>query len=246
VDQSVIATIRQSLEIKATDELRKIHDAHDASAWSPEAFEAMRQILTERGAEVGSGLRPGRAAPAANRSVAVTVIGLLTLLLAGAHAALGGWFLYLALGPAGRDAASLPFVGSFLLILAVLGGITNLGMAVVTGTAGVGVLLRREWGRILALVLAGMTAIQAPALVVVPLKDSGPGKFPAAMLFPAAIPFLCAALAFLILIKKRAEFSPPQLKTNQLLPGGNEGATKWTPSGPESMGGENRDTGIRQ
>jgi PAS domain-containing protein len=48
MDEELIARVRETLEAKSTAELRQAHEARDESVWSPEAFEAMRQILAER------------------------------------------------------------------------------------------------------------------------------------------------------------------------------------------------------
>ena len=50
MDQKMIAEVREALETKTTAELRQAYESRDNSSWSPEAFEAMRQILAERGA----------------------------------------------------------------------------------------------------------------------------------------------------------------------------------------------------
>ena len=49
MDQSLVATIRQTLADRPTADLRQAYESGDHSRWSPEAFEAMRQILEERG-----------------------------------------------------------------------------------------------------------------------------------------------------------------------------------------------------
>src|SRR5690242_14418445 len=49
MDLDLIATIRRTLGAKPTEELRREYEARDPGAWSPEAFEAMRQLLAERG-----------------------------------------------------------------------------------------------------------------------------------------------------------------------------------------------------
>ena len=53
--EELIASVRKTLDGRTTEELRTAYDAGNLSAWSPEAFEAMRRILTERGE---TGLRP--------------------------------------------------------------------------------------------------------------------------------------------------------------------------------------------
>ena len=52
MEQEFITTIRKTLEDKPTEELRRLYEARDQTAWSPEAFEAMRQILARRGETV--------------------------------------------------------------------------------------------------------------------------------------------------------------------------------------------------
>lgn len=49
MDQELVAAIRKTLEAKPTDELRRTYEARDQNVWSPEAFEAMMQLLAERG-----------------------------------------------------------------------------------------------------------------------------------------------------------------------------------------------------
>jgi len=44
-----INTIRETLEAKPTEELRQLCQAEGQTTWSPEAMEAMRQILVSRG-----------------------------------------------------------------------------------------------------------------------------------------------------------------------------------------------------
>jgi hypothetical protein len=67
MNQELIAEVRQTLEAKPTADLRQAYEGRDQSAWSPEAFEAMRQILAERG-EPGFG--PAPRSPTARPSAA--------------------------------------------------------------------------------------------------------------------------------------------------------------------------------
>jgi uncharacterized RDD family membrane protein YckC len=55
MDQELVTTLRKTLEEKSTAELRQGYDSGNLSLWSIEAFEAMRQILSERGV---TGLQP--------------------------------------------------------------------------------------------------------------------------------------------------------------------------------------------
>jgi hypothetical protein len=49
MDQALVASIRTSLESKSTEELRQIFESGHKAGKSPEEFEAIRQILDERG-----------------------------------------------------------------------------------------------------------------------------------------------------------------------------------------------------
>lgn len=48
MDPNQVAAMRKSLETKSSEELRQAYASGDKAAWSPEALEAMRQILEER------------------------------------------------------------------------------------------------------------------------------------------------------------------------------------------------------
>ena len=48
----LVATIRPNMESKSTPALRAIYREYDVSHWSPEAFQAIRYILIERGQEI--------------------------------------------------------------------------------------------------------------------------------------------------------------------------------------------------
>jgi hypothetical protein len=98
------------------------------------------------------------AAPAGpGKSVAVTAIGLLTLLWGGAYAALGGSLIFagsaMANDPAGRGL--LEFLGG---MLALFGGAFLL-QGVPMMLAGLGVLLRQQWGRILTFLMAVLAIV---------------------------------------------------------------------------------------
>lgn len=49
MDKELITSIRDRMAAKPTEELREIYGAHDHAEWTPEAFEAIRQVLSERG-----------------------------------------------------------------------------------------------------------------------------------------------------------------------------------------------------
>jgi hypothetical protein len=48
MDPNLVVSMRKSLEGKSTAELRQAYDSGDHATWSPEALEAVRQILAER------------------------------------------------------------------------------------------------------------------------------------------------------------------------------------------------------
>jgi hypothetical protein len=48
MDQSLIASIRETLKLKSTEGLRQAVQSGDKSVCSPEGFEALRQVLLER------------------------------------------------------------------------------------------------------------------------------------------------------------------------------------------------------
>lgn len=147
------------------------------------------------------------AAPVGPRkSVAVMIIGLLTLLCGGAYTALGSSLIFagtaMAKDPAGKGL--LEVLGG---LLAVFGGALLLqGMPMIL--AGVGVLLRRQWGRMLTLLMAGLTGLWG--LLSLGLSDKGAGY----VAFGAA-EILYAILAVVVLFKHGAEFSRCQGTTSR-------------------------------
>jgi hypothetical protein len=64
MDHELVARIRATLEAKSTDELRQVYASGDRAVWSPEALEAMRQILIDRG-ETGLAPPPALSSPVA-------------------------------------------------------------------------------------------------------------------------------------------------------------------------------------
>jgi hypothetical protein len=130
--------------------------------------------------------------------VAVTVIGLLTILFGGVYAAQGGILIFagdaMANDPAGKG--FLEVLGG---LLAVIGG-TLLLQGVPMILAGVGVLLRRQWGRILTLLMAGLTVLWGLLLLSLSDRDAGYVAFGAAEI-------LYAIVAVVVLFKHGAEFS---------------------------------------
>jgi hypothetical protein len=52
MNEQLMAGIRERMAAKSTEELHHIYDTHDEAQWTPEAFEAIRQLLSERGEPV--------------------------------------------------------------------------------------------------------------------------------------------------------------------------------------------------
>jgi hypothetical protein len=138
------------------------------------------------------------------RSVAVTLVGIITLILAGPYAALGSWLLYAA----ESNDLSVRFIR---LITMIPLGIVFLIKAVVMILAGLGVLRRRQWALVLTLCLAGLAImIYLTALSNIAIIFTQPDFPIAGLAFPIAIAVgqvLYALFAFIVLIKNGAEFS---------------------------------------
>src|SRR5262245_17932726 len=98
-----------------------------------------------------------------SRSAAVTALGLITLLLGGAYAALGGRLISDGVSSAGRAGADPwgPIATLFglgpVILVAVGAAIVPLGLLGLL--AGSGALLRKQWGRVLTFVLAGLAIL---------------------------------------------------------------------------------------
>src|SRR5438552_753010 len=90
MDQTLVASIRKSLEAKSTEELRQLGEGQDQAGRSPEELEAIRQLLHERRSR-------GTRAMLALASAAV----LGTLAAAGAWWQLGPDYLFIFLCGAG-------------------------------------------------------------------------------------------------------------------------------------------------
>jgi hypothetical protein len=145
-----------------------------------------------------------------SKSVAVTVIGLITLLCGGGYAVLGGSFI---LGGAGwlvqPDPAMGPVLGTWLTFLAaVLGmvGVLFLLFGVLVLLAALGVLWRKQWGRILTYIVA-VLAILLGLLCLIGIQDV---VHDAIVLALGVAQVLYGILAVVILSMKRADFSGPR------------------------------------
>jgi hypothetical protein len=151
--------------------------------------------------------------PRPGPSVAVTVIGLLTVLWGGAYAALGGSLVFAAAAASERlgaedQAGGLAEVDrwltSFFAGLATAVGVVLLVQGVLGVLAGSGVLWRKPWGRILAFVVAALALLWG--LLFLGGHDRGPTS-----LALGAAQVLYGAVAFVVLIRNGAEFSRPQV-----------------------------------
>jgi|SRR5579864_162052 len=132
------------------------------------------------------------------KTVAVTVIGLLTLLLGGTYAVTGGGLIFagsaMANDPNGRGL--LEVLGG---MLAAVGGAFQLqGVPMLLG--GFGVLLRRQWGRILTLIMAVLAILWGVASMAAYDKGVSYVVFGAAQI-------LYSILAIVVLVKNGPEFS---------------------------------------
>ncbi len=140
-----------------------------------------------------------------SKSVAVTIVGLLTLLFGLAYAGLGGSLVFagadLAKRMEGGNAAG--GFGWLLKLMAEVGvviGIAFLVSGVLGILAGLGTLSRQQWGRILTFI----TAALAMLLGLLSLSAYDEGAVEAVL---GAVQLLYGILAFVILIKNGAEFS---------------------------------------
>jgi hypothetical protein len=152
------------------------------------------------------------------KSVTVTVLGLMTLLLGGAYTALGSWFVF-----AGVDwlehPSKDPWVQTFALgglvpAFIVLIGLGFLMPGFLGLLAGSGVLMRKQWGRILTFMFA-VPVILLGLLWVSGVQDAVQDS---TVVVVGATQILYGILAFVTLIMNRAEFSwnsKPSLTTRK-------------------------------
>lgn len=139
-----------------------------------------------------------------SKTVAVTALGLITVLLGGVYAALGGIVIYTGAAalkklqddPAGGFGFLLRFLAGFVAVI----GVALLVQGVFGILAGLGVLGRSQWGRVLTFIWSVLVILGGLASLA--FSDQG-----ATYLAAGAVQLLYGALAFVILIKKRAEFT---------------------------------------
>jgi hypothetical protein len=138
-----------------------------------------------------------------SKSVAVTVIGVTTMLLGGAYAALGGSLLFdgaaaimsLEDDAAGGYAPLLQVVVGFVAVV----GVALLVQGAIGLLAGLGVVMRRPWGRALTFLLAILAVLWGLLFV-------SANQEPIDLALGAA-QILYGILAFVVLIKDGADFS---------------------------------------
>lgn len=143
-----------------------------------------------------------------SNSVTVTVVGLITLLWGGAGAAYGGFIIFAGGDLAVRmqdDAAAGGFaflvrlIADFMIVI----GVAVLLQGVLGMLAGLGILLRKPWGRILTFIMA-VLAILWGLLFLSGYQDPDPSYTEIAI---GAAQVLYGILALVVLIMNGAEFS---------------------------------------
>jgi len=145
----------------------------------------------------------------ASKSVAVTIMGLITLLCGGGYAALGGQFILAGGGwfvqPDPNPWKQLGAWFGLGAVLFIAVGIVFVLLGIALLLAGLGVLWRKQWGRILTSIVA-VLAILLGLLWVSGVEDV---LQDATDLAVGVIQVLYGILALVILSVKRAEFSGP-------------------------------------
>jgi hypothetical protein len=148
-----------------------------------------------------------------SKSVALIVLGLITLLLGGAHAAVGVCLIF------GGDAMTRPLregdlMGGIAVVLWLTGalmiviGVAFVPQGILEMLAGSGVLWRKQWGRILTFIVAVLAILWGVASLGAYTQDANGNAFFIAF---GAIQILYGILAFVVLIQKRGEFSRPRV-----------------------------------
>jgi hypothetical protein len=147
------------------------------------------------------------------KSVVLMVLGLITLLLGGAHVALGVCLILVgeALArplregdPEGGLAVVVWLAGALMTAL----GVAFVPQGILEMLAGLGVLLRKQWGRILTFIVAVLAILWGLACLGAYKQDTAANTV---FLASGAAQILYGILVFVVLIQKRTEFS--QLRT---------------------------------
>lgn len=141
-----------------------------------------------------------------SKSIAVTALGLITLLWGGAHAAWGGWIIFAGadLGVRMQDDAAAGGVAYLLRLLAdfmIVVGVAVLLQGVLGMLAGWGDLLRKQWGRILTFVTAVLAILWGLLFL------SGFQRNVDSEIALGAAEVLYGVLAVVILVMNGAEFA---------------------------------------
>jgi hypothetical protein len=143
-----------------------------------------------------------------SKTVAVTVIGALTLFLGGYCAAFGGWAIFAGADwfahPSKEPLVQVIALGGIVSALIIVFGAVFLLLGILALLAGLGVLWRKQWGRILAFIVAAVAIL----LGLVWVGGSDQEVFDIAV---GAVQILYGILAFVVLIMNGVEFSRPQV-----------------------------------
>jgi hypothetical protein len=145
------------------------------------------------------------------KSVAVTVLGLSTLLLGVAYAALGGWLIFagadMLMHPSKDPWVQIITIGGFVPALVIALGVAFLPPGILGLLGGLGLILRQQWGRILTFIVAVVPILLGLIWVV-------GSNWDATDIAVGAVQLLYGILAFVILIMNGAEFSRPRMSVH--------------------------------
>jgi hypothetical protein len=142
-----------------------------------------------------------------SKSVTVTVIALLTLLCGGGYAALGGSLILAGMGwfeqPDPDPWKQIGALFGILPVLLVVIGVPFLVLGILVLLAALGVLRRRQWGRIVTII----AAVPVMLLGLLWLSGVQDVRWDTTELALGVAQVLYGILALVILIRKSAEFS---------------------------------------
>ena len=152
------------------------------------------------------------AAPAGpSKGVAMTIIGWITILWGGAHAVLGGCLIVGGdaidknLRPDDPAGGLAPALWPALWILAglmIVIGVVVLLVGLAGALAGLGILWRQQWGRVLAFIIAVLSVMVGGLVSLIAYKQDAAG-----IATFGATEILYGMLAFVVLIQNGAAFS---------------------------------------
>jgi hypothetical protein len=158
------------------------------------------------------------AAVGPGKGVAVTAIGLFTMFWGGSYVALGGSFILGATAMItkhpGDDRGGLAdvdhWVASIFARLATVIGALLLLQGVVGILAGLGVLWRKQWGRIVTFILAILAILWGLLFISGAFEGCSFEQGPTNIVV-GGVQLLYGILALVILIQRGAEFSRPRV-----------------------------------